>query len=250
MLSDDEKSTLDGRYCHSCRETYDCGGDFDSNSRVLLDVLVALLPEMELVSAGRGISGSATPWAGRMIRPDMVFLFRTLVLVVEADEANGHSVGGRCINKLGAPWQYSRDLNAELAKMQSAAQALSQTYSRPVMFVRCNSDRTSLRLGDTDLSIRARSIVEKVIEAAQLNEVWPSNSFRLTLVDMPPHRVQPGVAIASSDDVFISWENIQLTTAPVDPAVLKEANSQETLARKLRRATRKTARQENDRSII
>jgi hypothetical protein len=183
---------------------------------------------------------SATPWAGRPVKPDIVFHFSgTLIVVVEADDDDGHSVSrGGDISKWGAPWQYSRDLNAEMAKMQVGAQALHNAYHKSILYIRCNSDNSSLRLGDTGVSLRAQMIVDKIIAAQSSIEMWPPNSFRLALVDMPPSRVQPGTAIQDTDDVYVSWDIIQQSINPPDPAVLREITRQETLARKERRAIR------------
>jgi hypothetical protein len=93
-----------------------------------------------------------------------------------------------------------------------------------------------LRLGDTGLSLCAQMIVDKIIAAQSFIEMWPPNSFRLALVDMPPLRVQPGTAIQDTDDVNVSWDIIQQSINPPDPAVLREITRQETLARKERRA--------------
>ncbi len=239
-MTQGEKNTLDGLYCHGCRQKYDCGGGFDSNSDALYSQLVSLLPSLVLVSKGQGIPGSVTPWAGRPVKPDFVFhCSDSLVVVVEADEDDGHSVSrGHSISKWGAPWQYSRDRNAELAKMQTCAQALHNSYEKSIMFVRCNSDHTSLRLGDTGLSRRAQMVIEKIQAAQSSIGTWPTNSFRLALVDMPNPRVQPGIAIQDTDDVYVSWGNIQQTIIPTDPSVLQEITRGETLARKERRARR------------
>jgi hypothetical protein len=59
-LTQDEQNTLDGLYCHGCRQKYDCSGRFDSNSDALSSHLVSLVPSLVLVSQGQGIPGSAT----------------------------------------------------------------------------------------------------------------------------------------------------------------------------------------------
>ena len=78
-----------------------------------------------LGARGLGIYGSKTPWAGHMVKPDIVFhCSDSPSVVVEADEDYGHSVSQKhSISKCGAPWEYSRDLNAELAKMKTCARA-------------------------------------------------------------------------------------------------------------------------------
>jgi hypothetical protein len=92
VLTSDEKDTLNGLYCHSCRQKYSCGGEFDSNSDILYSILDSLMPSHVLISNGQGIPGSATPWAGRLVKPDIVFHFsESLIVVVEADEDDGHS---------------------------------------------------------------------------------------------------------------------------------------------------------------
>jgi hypothetical protein len=53
---------------------------------------------------------------------------------------------------------------------------------------------------------------------------------------MPPSRIQPGTLIQNTDDVYISWNNIQQTITPADPSVLREITRNETLARNERRA--------------
>ena len=130
------------------------------------------------------------------------------------------------------------ELTAELAKMQSAAKALNNSYQKNVLFIRCNSDHTSLRLVDTGLLERAQMVIQKIINVAASTNLWPPNCFRLALIDMPPSRLQPGTAIHDSDDVFISWENIQQTINPTPPEILKEITRQETESRKQRRAAR------------
>ncbi len=240
-MTQEEQDTLNGLYCHRCREKYDCGGEFDSNSGALSSHLVALIPSLVLISSGKGIPGSATPWAGYMVKPDMVFHYcASLIVVVEADEDNGHSGTSRGgdISKWGTPWQYNRDLNAEMAKMQTCAQALYNSFQKPILYIRCNSDHTSLRLGDTGLSIRAQMVVDKIIAAQSSIAAWPPQSFRLALVDMPLSRIQPGTAIQVTDDVYICWGNIQQTINPTHPSVLREITREETLARKQRRALR------------
>ena len=122
--------------------------------------------------------------------------------------------------------------------MQTCAQALHTSYHKSILHVRCNSDNISLRLGDTGLSLRAQMVADKIIAAQSSVGMWPPNSFRLALVDMPPSRVQPGTAIQDTDDVYISWNHIQQSINPPDPAVLREITRQETLARKERRALR------------
>lgn len=196
------------------------------------------MPSLVLISNGQGIRGSSTPWARRMVKPDIVFHYsKSLIVVVEADEDDGHSATSRGsnISKWGTPWQYSRDLNAEMAKMQTGAQALHQYYDKSVLHVRCNSDNISLRLGDTGLSGRAQMVVDKVLAAQSSVEMWPTNSFRLALVDMPFSRAQPGISIQDTDDVYVSWD---VTINPTDPFVIAEITRQETLARNERRAHR------------
>lgn len=196
---------------------------------------------MELLSNGQGIPGSKTPWAGKMVKPDFVFHYSdSLIVVVEADEDDGHSSTsrGNNISRFGLPWEYDRDLNAELAKMQTGAKALYESHGKNVLYVRCNSDHTSLRLGDAGLPIRAQMVLGKIRAAQSSIGNWPSNSFRLALVDMPPSRAQPGIAIQGTDDVYIGWDNIQETITPTDPVELREITTRETLARNERRALR------------
>ena len=97
---------MDGFYCHICREKYDCGSGFDSNSDALYTQLLNLMPSIVLISKGKGIPGSATPWSGYMVKPDIVFHYSdSLIVVVEADEDDGHSrtSRGNNISKYGTP---------------------------------------------------------------------------------------------------------------------------------------------------
>ena len=175
VLTQEEKELLDGLYCHACRKKYDCGAGFDSNSDVLYSLLVALMPSLDMISSGQGIPGSATPWARRMVKPDIVFHFsESLIVVLEADEDDGHSVSrGASISKWGEPWDYSRDLNAELAKMQTGAKALFESYAKSILYVRCNSDNNSVRLGDTGISGRTQMVIEKIQVAQSSIGTWP-----------------------------------------------------------------------------
>jgi hypothetical protein len=196
---------------------------------------------MEVISLGKGIAGSKTPWADSIVKPDIVFHYsESLVVVVEADEDDGHSgtSRGSSISKWGTPWQYSRDLNAEMAKMQTGSKSLFNNYQKQILYIRCNSDNVSLRIGDTGLFVRAQMVVEKIIAAQSSVGMWPNNCFRLALVDMPPSRIQPGDAMQGSEDVYISWENIQQTINPNHPDVLREITRQETLAKNKRREAR------------
>jgi hypothetical protein len=156
-----------------------------------------------------------------MVKPDIVFYYSdSLIAIIEADEDDGHSCSrGSNINKWGNPWENSRDLNAELAKMQTGAQTLHNSFHKSILYVRCNSDNISLRLGDTCLSARAQLIVDKIIAAQSSIEMWPPKSFRLALIDMPPSRMQPSTAIQDTDDVYFSWVIIQQSINPPDPAV-------------------------------
>ena len=116
VLTRAEKDTLNGLYCLSCRQKYDCDSGFDNNSDALYSQLVALLPLIELISRGTGVRGSVNPWSGAMSKPDIIFHFESLIVVVEADDDDGHSVSrGSDISKWGSPWEYSRDLNAEIS---------------------------------------------------------------------------------------------------------------------------------------
>jgi hypothetical protein len=240
VLTQDEKNTEDGFYCHGCREKYNCGSGFDSNADALHSQLVSLLPSLALISNGQCIPGSATPWAGRPVKPDIIFHYSdSLVVVVEADEDDGHSGSrGNNISRFGLPWEYDRDLIAEMAKMQTGAKALHETYGKSILYIRCNSDNTSCRLGDAGLPIRAQMVLGKIRAAQSSIGNWPSNSFRLALVDMPPSRAQPGIAIQGTDDVYIGWDNIQETITPTDPVELREITTRKTLARNERRAPR------------
>ena len=106
-----------------------------------------MIPSLVLISKGSGILGSATPWAGKMVKPDFVFHFsESLIVVLEADDDDGHSNSkGNNISRYGTPWGYDRDLIAEIAKMKSCAKALNKTYQKSLLYVRCNSDNISKR---------------------------------------------------------------------------------------------------------
>ena len=231
---------MNGLYCHSCRQKYCCGGEFDSNSDVLYSLLDSLMPSHVLITNGQGVPGSATPWAGRLVKPDMIFHFsESLIVLVEADEDDGHSNSrGNNISRFGTPWEYDRDLIAEISKMKTCAQALNNSYQKSILYIRCNSDNISMRLGDSGLFLRAQMIMEKILAAQTSIDSWPAQSFRLALVDMPLSRIQPGTSIQNTDDVYICWGNIQQTITPTDPSVLREITRQQTLARKERRSLR------------
>ena len=176
-----------------------------------------------------------------MAKPDIVLRFSSnLIVVVEADDDDGHSVArGNKISKYGAPWEYDRDLNAELAKMQSVANALHTTYRTRILYIRVNSDNKSLRMRGGDLGCVERVLlVAAKIDVAEASTDWPAKSFRLAHVDMPRSRRQQGQEIAGSDDVFIPLVNIQQTINPTSPATLKRITTEQTAARKKRRAER------------
>jgi hypothetical protein len=241
VLTDIELLTLNGLYCNNCRARYDCGGAFDSNSQVLYKLLASLIPTLELISLGKGIRGSKTPWSGYMVKPDIVFHYsQSMIVVVEADEDDGHSATSRgsSISKWGDPWKYSRDLNAELAKMKTGSQALYEVFKKKILYVRCNSDNISSKLGDAGLATRAQIVVDKIIAAQSCIQMWPTNCFRLALVDMPLCRSHPGTAIRNSRDVYISWLGIQQTITPNNPAEIRRITENETLKRNQRRAQR------------
>ena len=194
-----------------------------------------------LFQKGIGIPGTKSPGTpdsrARPLKPDIVFRYQSIIVVLEADEDDGHSgtSRGSDISKYGEPWKNSRDLIAELGKMHftSTIQSASQEV------IRCNSDHTSLRLVDTGLHQRAQMVIQKIINVAASTDLWPVNCFRLALVDMPPSRIQPGTPPThGSDDVFISWTHIQQTINPTPPEILREITRQETEARKQRRAAR------------
>ena len=70
-----------------------------------------------------------------MIRPDAVCLYRALVVVIEADDFNGHSGGGDyTISRFGTPWTHNRALNAELAQAKDVARVLSERYGKGSFF--------------------------------------------------------------------------------------------------------------------
>jgi hypothetical protein len=176
------------------------------------------------------------------VKPDFVFSYSdSLIVVVEADEDNGHSgtSRGSSTAKWGeGPWEYSRDLNAELAKMQTGSKSLYNIYQKQILYIRCNSDNVSLRMGDTGLSVRAQMVMDKIQAAQSSVNTWPRNSFRLALVDMPASRSQYGTIIEGTDDVYISWAKIQQTINPTNPDVLKEITRKETLIKNKRRSLR------------
>jgi hypothetical protein len=241
VLTQEEKELLDGLYCQACRKMYGyyAHSTFDDNSRVLKELVLDALPTLVDIPVSGGIAGSKTPWAGRMVKPDMAFHYGSLIVVIEADDDDGHSVSrGNNISKFGTPWKYDRDLQAERAKMQTAAQALWNTYHKPILFIRCNSDHESVRISGRDIGVvlRSRLVMEKMRHASVTS--FPSNHFRLGLVDMPLSRIQKGIPIAGSNDVYISWLNIQQTITPVDPEVLRQMNGESRRKQRNRRASR------------
>ena len=243
MLTQEEKELLDGLYCIACRKKYGYYADstFDDNSRVLKKLIMDALPTLVHIPVSGGIAGSKTPWAGRMVKPDMAFHYGPLIVVIEADDDDGHSKSrGNNISKFGTPWKYDRDLQAERAKMQTAAQALWDTYHKPILFLRCNSDNESVRIsgGDIGVVFRSRLVVGKMRQALASVSSFPANHFRLALVDMPPSRIQQGIPIAESNDVYISWLDIQQTITPVDTEVLLQINGESRIRQKNRRASR------------
>jgi hypothetical protein len=55
---------------------------------------------------------------------------------------------------------------------------------------------------------------------------------------MPHSRIQQGIPIPGSNDVYISWLDIQKTITPVDTEVLLQINGVSTIRQKNRRASR------------
>jgi hypothetical protein len=105
-LTQEEKDTLDGRYCFTCRKNYGYDADytFDDNSRVLKELVMDSLATLAEIPVSGGIAGSKTPWAGRKVKPDMAFHFGSLIVVIEADNNDGHSVSrGNNISNRGLP---------------------------------------------------------------------------------------------------------------------------------------------------
>ena len=77
---------------------------FDKNSRVLKGLVMEAFPTLVDIPVSGGILASKTPWAGRMVKPDMAFHFGSLIVVIEADDDDGHSVSrGNNISKWGIP---------------------------------------------------------------------------------------------------------------------------------------------------
>jgi hypothetical protein len=240
LLTEDEKETLDGLFCEACRVKYNCGIGFDANSDALHALLSNLVPSIEVISLGKGIFGSSNSWSGNQTKPDMVFKYSaSLLVVVEADDDDGHNGSrGNDISRFGEPWKYDRDLNAELVKMQTTCKALESFHGQKVLFIRCNSDHTSIRLGDTGLALRAQMIVDKILEVSLSVDLIPENCFRLSLVDIPAIHQQTGNPIEGSEDVYISWESIQQTTIPTSPEELNEIRRVRRDAQKERRRVR------------
>ena len=233
-----EKNFLDGLYCFKCREKYDCGGDFDSNSTVLLLQLQRLIPHIEIISLGKGIVGSANPWSKWMVKPDIVGHYSdNLIVVVEADDYDGHSKSrGNKIDKWGTPWQYERDLLAERAKMMTCTKALYSTYRKSVVFIRCNSDNRSDRIPDIGLVRRAQMVVDKIQDAQSSVGSWPADSFRVAFCDMPSQRIQDGLKIA---DIFLRWNDMPQTLVATSESDRKAITKKETEEKNARRAGRK-----------
>ena len=99
--------------CHDCRRKYNCGTGFDSNSEALQSQLQALMPSLVFISEGRGIPGTKSPWtpaaSTRPLKPDFVFRYHSILVVLECDEDDGHSGSrGNRIEKYGEPWEYDR----------------------------------------------------------------------------------------------------------------------------------------------
>ncbi len=166
------------------------------------------LPTLNVLSRGRGVIGAVSPWSNRLLKPDAVFeVNEDLAVVLEADDDDGHSRSrGNNITRFGGPWQYSRDLNAEMAKMKSVARALSASHPQ-VLFIRCNSDNKSIRIGDIGCLKRAHMVACKIREISSSSNQWKADCFRLCLVDMPSSRSQDGFAIDGTDDVWIPLDH-------------------------------------------
>lgn len=113
-------------------------------------------------------------------------------------------------------------------------------HHKPILIIWCNSDHESARFsgGDTGVVVRSRLVVEIMQQALASISSFPSNHLRLALVDISPSRIQQGISIAESNDVYISWLNIQQTITPVDPEVRRQINDISRKKQKDRRASR------------
>jgi hypothetical protein len=237
-------SQNDSKYCVDCILKYNPTGTFDLNADHLLQQILNILPDNEILSNGSAIPDTKAPWAGeqsRGVKPDAVLIFKSIVIIFEADEDDGHSAsGGGDISKWGEPWQFNRDLNAERAKMQVAASISSARYGKRVLCARINSDNRSIRIpaGDIGCATRAQLLADAIQRIESDTIPFPANSFRLALIDMPASRRQEGIAIPDSSNVFITWFDIQQTTAPNPKKFIENVTRQQREAQKARRAKR------------
>ncbi len=200
--------------------------------------LKSVLSGFEVLSKGSGIPEAKTPWAGSLCKPDFVLDFKSIIVVLECDDDSGHSGSrGNRIEKYGDPWKYARDLNAERAKMMLVSRELSKKNEK-ILYIRANSDNESLNGSDPGCVKRAQDVAKIIIAVEADPTPFPDNCFRLSLVDMPAKRYQEGCLIPNSSDVFISWDDVQQTINPTDPATLRTIAQDKTRKQKQRRAER------------
>jgi hypothetical protein len=195
------------------------------NSKQFIAALLPLLPNVEVVSLGRTIPGSETPWANQKVKTDGIFLYKELVVWIECDE-NQHRDGNSAHKNFPVEWNSLRDLICERWKMIYGSRALSLMYPKHHLLVIRVDSTLPYELADTypknDMGyvIRAEKVA-KVIEDISQSTDWPANHFRLSLVDMGG-RTQPGVAVKNCTDVFIDFTSILDLSGP---AVVREFKS-------------------------
>jgi hypothetical protein len=99
--TDDEKNTLDGQYCFTCRKKYGyyANSTFDDNSRLPKNLVIDALVD---IPVSCGIAGPKTHWAWSVVKLDMAFYFGHLIVLIESDDGDGHSVSrGNDIKQVG-----------------------------------------------------------------------------------------------------------------------------------------------------
>ena len=106
-----------------------------------------------------------------MVQQDLVASFKSLSIMFEADDDDGHNGSGDDISRWGTPWIHNRSLNAELAQAQSVARVLSERYIKRVLVIRVNSDNGSRRMPENDLKCHTRAkMVPDVIKKVEKNQ--------------------------------------------------------------------------------
>ena len=108
-----------------------------------------------------------------------IALFKSLAVMFEADDCNGHDNHGDNISRWGTPWTHNRALNAELAQAQSVAKVLSYRYGKRVLVIRVNSDNGSRRMPENDLGCHTRAkMVADIIKKVEKDQTpFPQKKF-------------------------------------------------------------------------